>query len=96
MEPRNYIGCGEAKVCSDIPTPITPIGEMLMKMNDLAVEIRENSRYIDSSMFPSYNPKNGTIPEMECCVDNLHDHLKSIMQTLATANETLMHVRNCL
>lgn len=93
MDPKNYIGSCEAKVCSDMP--ITPIHEMLAKMNELAITIRENARYIDSSLLPVNGKCAEAYPTNEG-PDNMYEAIKSIMNELVIANETLARVRACL
>ena len=95
MDPRMFGNC-EAKVCSDSPAPITPMHEMLLKMNALAIDIRDTARFIDSSLLPSYNARNEPIPTTDYTPDNMHDHIRTIVQTLAIANDTLMRIRDCL
>ena len=93
MDPRNYIGNCESKTCSDMP--LTPMHEMLDKMTALAGEIRENARYIDSSMFPINGKCAEAYPTDDGCY-NMHDAIRRIMNELAIAHETLVRIRSCL
>lgn len=95
MDPRNYIGRGEEAKCCVPEIPITPIHEMLAKMNELAIDIREHARYIDSSLLPVNGKCAEAFPTSEG-PDNMHEAIKQIMNELVIANETLVRVRNCL
>lgn len=92
MDPRCIIGHGEEKIGSNIP--LTPIHDMLAKMNELAVDIRENARYIDSSLLPPV-PFEEAFPVNEE-PDNIHTHIKNIMNELVIANNMLLHVKTLL
>lgn len=95
MDPRQYIGKGEMPCCEP-EMPITPIHELLVKMNELAIDIRDGARYIDTSMFPINPNKCGEVLPLSENPDNMYDHIKRILNELVIANDTLNRVRNRL
>lgn len=83
----------DAKVCAG-EAPVMPLHEILEKLNALSDDIRINSEFIDSALFPARPQR--PLENLPDEIPNMYEILRKIGCTLSEANDVLMHIRDRL